>query len=284
MASTVLMQEPVSVIIPTYNRTEFLKNAIDSVLAQTYAHYELIIVDDGSEDNTAELVSSYGRNLSYIRQQNRGPAAARNAGIEAARYDLLAFLDSDDWFDKEKLATQLTCMQQHPNYLISHTQEVWYRRGRLLNQKKKHQKPDGFIFAQSLKLCAVGMSTVMARRKLFDLVGGFDENLPCCEDYDLWLRASIRHPFLLVDKPLTYKNGGRPDQLSSLHRIGMDKYRIRAIEKVLAANGLSAEQRQQAASELFKKCRIYGNGCIKYGRLEEGATYLDLAERHSVIS
>jgi len=274
------MQEPVSVIIPTYNRARFLKKAIDSVLAQTYPHYELIVVDDGSEDNTAELVSSYGHKLKYVKQQNRGAAAARNTGIEAARYDLLVFLDSDDWFDPEKLAEQLAHMQRHPDYLISHTQEVWYRRGKLLNQKKKHQKPEGFIFTQSLKLCAVGMSTVMARRQLFDLVGGFDESLPCCEDYDLWLRASIRHPFLLVDKPLTCKAGGRPDQLSTLFRVGIDKYRIRAIEKILAADGLSAEQRRLATRELAKKCRIYGNGCIKHGRLEEGATYLDLASQH----
>ena len=109
------MQEPVSVIIPTYNRAEFLKKAIDSVLAQTYPHYELLVVDDGSEDNTAELVSSYGHKLRYIKQQNRGAAAARNAGIEAARYDLLAFLDSDDWFDAEKLAEQLAHMQQRPD-------------------------------------------------------------------------------------------------------------------------------------------------------------------------
>ena len=274
-----LMQEPVSIIIPTYNRAGLLAKAINSVLFQTYRHFELIVVDDGSEDNTAEAVAAYGSDLVYIRQKNQGPAAARNTGIKAARYDLIAFLDSDDWFDRKKLADQLAFMERHPEYLISHTQEVWYRRGKLLNQKKKHTKSHGFIFAQSLKLCAVSMSTVIARRQLFEHVGFFDEELPCCEDYDFWLRVSIEHPFLLIDSPLTYKDGGRPDQVSHIYRIGMDKYRIKSIQKILNTN-LTNEQRRLAVQEFVNKCTIYGDGCIKYGRPDEGAKYHNLAKLH----
>src|SRR5210317_126596 len=161
----------ISVIIPTYNRAERLGKSIDSVLNQSYQDFELIIVDDGSDDNTAEVIESYSSDIVYLRQENSGPAAARNRGIEKARYDLLAFLDSDDWFAKNKLETQMESMNRNPSYLISHTQETWYRNGNILNQKVKHRKNNGDIFKQSLELCAVGMSTVMIRRETFERYG-----------------------------------------------------------------------------------------------------------------
>lgn len=278
------MCEPVSVIIPTYNRKGFLKKAIDSVFAQTYEHFELIVVDDGSDDGTAELVAEYPREIVSVRQGNRGPAAARNAGIRKARYPLIAFLDSDDRFDSRKLALQAAAMQENPSFLISHTQEIWFRRGELLNQKKKHRKRSGDIFEQSLQLCAVGMSTVMARKGLFDEVGLFDEDLPCCEDYDLWLRASIDHRFLLVDESLTIKDGGRPDQVSYQYRVGMDRFRIESILKVLDSGRLTPGQKGQAREELVKKCLVYGNGCLKHGRLEDAKRYLELARIHESLA
>ena len=266
----------VSVIIPTYNRAKRLGKAIDSVLNQSHQDFELIIVDDGSDDNTAEVIESYSSDIVYLRQENSGPAAARNRGIEKARYDILAFLDSDDWFAENKLETQLEAMQQNPSHLISHTQETWYRNGKILNQKVKHRKNSGEIFRQSLELCAVGMSTVMVRREIFERYGLFDEDLPCCEDYDLWLRVSAEQEFLLVDEPLTLKDGGRADQVSTIYRVGMDKFRIKAIMKILTSGGLTAEQTWMALRELENKCRIYGNGCIKHGKAEEGNYYLNL--------
>ena len=244
---------PVSVIIPTYNRAGFLAQAIDSVLAQSYANFELIVVDDGSIDETQPLLASYGTALVSLSQENRGPAAARNAGIMAARHPLLAFLDSDDRFTKNKLALQVAAMEAQPELLISHTQETWFRNGRHLNQKKRHAKAGGDIFARSLALCVVGMSTVMARRELVDRVGLFDESFPCCEDYELWLRASAAHPFLLVDAPLTVKHGGREDQVSIQFKTGMDSFRIRAMEKLLADIPLTPEQSRLAREELIRK-------------------------------
>jgi len=267
----------ISVIIPTYNRQEFLVRAIESVLGQTCADFELIVVDDGSTDDTARCVAGYGGQVRYVYQENRGPAAARNTGIRAAEGELLAFLDSDDRFAPEKLAVQQAAMAARPDYLISHTDEIWYRRGELLHQKKKHHRPHGFIFSQCLKLCVVGMSTVMARREFFARIGYFDEELPCCEDYDLWLRASVFLPFLKVDRPLTIKDGGRPDQVSVRFRAGMDKFRIRAMVKLLGRQDLRDEQRTLARRELARKCRIYGNGCVKHGRPEEGRYYAELA-------
>jgi len=272
------MEKYISVIIPTYNRQDFLKKAIDSVLAQTYPHFELIVVDDGSDDDTAGLVAGYNRDIVFIQQGNRGPAAARNAGIRAARHEMLAFLDSDDRFAENKLEEQLRVMQENPALLISHTQETWFRNGRILNQKAKHNKNSGNIFGQSLKLCAVSMSTVMVRGEIFDRFGLFDEEFKCCEDYEFWLRVSAAEDFLLIDEPLTLKDGGRDDQVSSIYRTGMDRFRITAIAKILGSGRLNPAQTRLAIAELSSKCRIYGNGCVKHGRQEEGRYYLALPE------
>ncbi|MDA3970982.1 MAG: glycosyltransferase family A protein [Desulfobulbaceae bacterium] len=272
---------PVTVIIPTYNRSGgLLEKAIDSVLGQTWQNFELLIVDDGSTDNTAALLHQrYGKTIQILKMQNRGPGAARNHGVQQASHDLIAFLDSDDWWDKKKLELQVQVMAENPATLISHTDEVWYRHGKFLNQKKKHTRPHGDIFSQCLPLCCVGMSTVMMRRSFFAVAGSFDESLPCCEDYDLWLRGSGRVEFFKIDQPLTYKQGGREDQVSMYYRVGMDQFRIASLEKCLHLNGFSAQQRSLLAMELVRKCTIYGNGCIKHNRLEVGQKYLDLAER-----
>jgi len=272
---------PVSIIIPTHNRAGFLAQAIDSVLAQTYTNFELIVVDDGSTDETQSLLASYGKALICLRQENRGPAAARNAGVRAARHSLLAFLDSDDQFIRNKLALQTAAMEAQPDLLISHTRETWFRNGQHLNQKKRHTKEGGDIFARNLALCMVGMSTVMARRELFDRIGLFDETFPCCEDYEFWLRVSVAHPFLLVDTPLTIKHGGRPDQVSAQFQTGTDRFRIQALEKLLFAAPLTAAQSRLAREELVRKAVLYGNGCLKHGRPEEGQHCLSLAVQHS---
>ena len=274
------MSEPVSVIIPTYNRRDYLRQAIASVVTQDHP-FELIVVDDGSDDGTDLIIPGDDHRIRYIRQTNRGAATARNTGLRAASHDLIAFLDSDDRFVAGKLGLQAAAMRAHPQYLVSHTEEIWYRRGVLLQQKRKHRKEEGDLFARSLKLCVVGMSTVMVRRKLFETVGLFNESLPCCEDYDLWLRVACRFPFLLVKEALTIKEGGRADQLSVRHRIGMDRFRIASIRALLDSGLLSAEQRLLARTELVKKCRIYGTGCLKHGR-PEGQEYLDLARQLDV--
>ncbi|MFC1844584.1 glycosyltransferase family 2 protein [Thermodesulfobacteriota bacterium] len=276
----------VSVIIPTYNRAQSLKKAIDSVLAQSHKDFELIIVDDGSDDNTAELVEKYTHDIVYLKQKNRGPAAARNRGIERARYNLLAFLDSDDWFAENKLAAQIKAMQKNSLFRISHTNEIWYRNGQILNQKFKHKKNSGDIFSQSLQLCAVSMSTVMLKSEIFEHYGLFDEDFPCCEDYEFWLRVSTEEKFLLLEEPLTLKDGGRADQVSTIYRTGMDKFRIQAIIKILVSGRLNDHQTDLALNELESKCRIYGTGCIKHGRSEEGEYYLGLpekAKRHQAV-
>ena len=273
----------ISVIIPTYNRAGFLEQAIASVLNQNLACGEILVVDDGSSDATSEIVGRISRDaevsIHYLYQENKGASVARNKGIAEARYDLLCFLDSDDRWAPRKLEMQLEAMEREPQYLISHTREIWYRQGVRVNQKKNHAPPHGEIFQRALQMCVVGMSTVMVRRELFARYGLFDEEMLCCEDYDLWLRVSRKEQFLLVDEALTLKDGGRADQLSVVHRLGMDTWRIGSLCRLLQDGRLNSEQYAQALTELERKCRIYGKGCIKHGRPEEGRYYLNLPER-----
>jgi glycosyltransferase involved in cell wall biosynthesis len=275
----------ISVIIPTYNREKFIGRAIRSVLRQTIACSEILVIDDGSMDQTATLVRSLRASSSvpihFFYQQNKGVAAARNLGIQRAQSEFIAFLDSDDHWRKDKLAQQVRAMKGDPDFLISHTKEQWLRGGVHLNQKKKHIPRHGDIFDHCLQLCAVGMSTVMVRKELFATVGFFSPGLPCCEDYDFLLRVSCRYPFLLVDKSLTIKEGGREDQLSFQYRVGMDKLRIHAIMGLLeGSTPLTREQHSLALGELQQKCQLYGLGCIKHGKFDEGTAYLNVYKRY----
>lgn len=273
---------PISVIIPSYNRAAFLPRAVTSVLNQSGKCSEIIIVDDGSDDNTRVIVEGMkatANRIRYIYQENKGPASARNTGITKSSYPFLAFLDSDDHWHRKKLETQYGALSRRPEYLISHTREKWLRRGEHLNQKKKHIPRHGDIFSHCLELCGVGMSTVMARKELFEENGLFDTSLRCCEDYDYWLRISCRHRFLLIDEPLTVKEGGRDDQVSFQYRVGMDKLRITAIHNLLEDGCLNTTQRHLARMELIKKAEIYGKGCLRHNKKEEAEYYLGLARR-----
>ena len=274
----------ISVIIPTFNRADFLSRSILSVVQQTLSPAELIIVDDGSTDNTAQIVQDLAGDshipIKYLYQKNSGAAAARNIGIRTSSHEYLAFLDSDDWWLPGKLAQQYQAMVRQPHYLISHTREIWYRNDKRVNQKKKHDPPHGDIFEPSLRMCMVGMSTVMAKKACFHTFGYFDEQLPCCEDYDLWIRVSCQIPFLRIDTPLICKDGGRDDQLSFIHRMGMDTFRIQALCNLLEGGSLSEKQRSLTIIELRRKCIIYGNGCLKHGRQQEGQRYLQLPNKY----
>ena len=269
----------VSVIIPTFNRAWALGSAIDSVLAQSYRDFELIVVDDDSTDNTNALLTQYGNTIQVLPQANRGVSAARNRGIHAARGSLIAFLDSDDEWLPGKLAVQVEFFKQNPYAKICQTEETWIRDGRRVNPKKHHKKPAGDIFKPSLHLCLVSPSAVMIRRALFDRVGFFDETLPACEDYDMWLRISCRYPVDLIDTPLIIKRGGHADQLSRM--AGLDKYRIKSIARLMEGEHLSEVQRQASMVVFTEKCRIYANGCRKRGKFDEADYYEGLAWDYS---
>jgi glycosyltransferase involved in cell wall biosynthesis len=266
----------VSVIIPTYNRGWILTEAIDSVLAQDYKDYELIVVDDGSTDNTREILDTYGRDIVVLRQTNKGVSAARNRGIAQAGGQLVAFLDSDDIWQPRKLSRQVDFFKLNPDAVINQTEEIWIRNGVRVNPKDRHRKPSGMIFERSLGLCLVSPSAVMIQKTLFDAVGVFDENLPACEDYDLWLRISCRYPVHLIDTPLIIKRGGHGDQLSNA--AGLDRFRIRSLKKIIESRQLTESEYRAAVSTLQDKCAIYAGGCRKRGREAEAASYEALAE------
>jgi glycosyltransferase involved in cell wall biosynthesis len=266
----------VSVILPTYNRGWILTEAIDSVLAQEYTDYELIVVDDGSTDNTREILDAYGQDIIVFRQANKGVSTARNRGIAEAGGQLVAFLDSDDLWLPRKLLRQVDFFKFNPTAVINQTEEIWIRNGVRVNPKDRHRKPSGMIFERSLGLCLVSPSAVMIRKTLFDAVGVFDESLPACEDYDLWLRISCRYPVHLIDAPLIIKRGGHGDQLSKAP--GLDRFRIQALGKIIENGRLTESQYRAAVYNIQDKCVIYAGGCRKRGREAEAKYYEALAE------
>ena len=268
----------VSVIIPTYNRGWILTEAIDSVLAQDYEDYELIVVDDGSTDNTREILDDYGQDIMVLRQANKGVSAARNRGIAEAGGQLVAFLDSDDLWLPRKLSRQVDFFKLNPAAVINQTEEIWIRNGVRVNPKDRHRKPSGMIFERSLGLCLISPSAVMIKKPLFDAVGVFDENLPACEDYDLWLRVSCRYPVHLIDTPLIIKRGGHGDQLSKAP--GLDRFRIQSLEKIIESGRLTDTQRLVTLQTLQEKCGIYADGCRKREREAEAKYYYGLHHKY----
>jgi glycosyltransferase involved in cell wall biosynthesis len=266
----------VSVIIPTFNRAHKIARAVASVLYQTFANYEILVVDDGSEDATSKALAPFLPHIQCItHSSNLGVSAARNTGIKASDSPLIAFLDSDDYWLPEKLAAQVSFFSEHPEAVACQTEERWIRRGVRVNPMKKHFKPSGQIFEPSLKLCVVSPSAVVVKRSLLEEVGVFDEGFPVCEDYDLWLRISWKYPIWLIPQPLVIKEGGSPDQLSRSIE-GMDRYRIRAIARLIGSGCLTEKQATAALKELRFKCRVYGNGCLRRGKKKEGEYYLSL--------
>ena len=266
----------VSVIIPTYNRAGWVCQAIDSVLAQEYKDFEIIVVDDGSVDDTQMRLFGYKNKIRVHTQKNKGVSAARNAGISMAGGDLIAFLDSDDLWLPKKLSVQTDFFQKHKDAMICQTEELWIRNGRRVNPKKRHKKLSGMIYEPSLDLCLVSPSAVMIRSVLFDITGNFDESLPACEDYDLWLRISCRFPVYLIDEPQIIKQGGHDDQLSRMPCL--DKFRIRALQKMVNSGCLNAELLKKTLKTIKKKCCIYATGCQKRGRYLEAQKYLNMAD------
>jgi glycosyltransferase involved in cell wall biosynthesis len=252
-----------------------LPDAVNSVLAQSYRNFELIVVDDGSTDKTAGALDGYGDALRLISQRRLGVAAARNTGARAARGEYFAFLDSDDLWTAKKLAVQTTFMIETPPVQICQTEEVWIRRGTRVNPKKTHRKPSGDIFRRSLERCLVSPSAVMMTRRLFESVGGFDERLWVCEDYDLWLRIAIDHEVPLISRPLVVKRGGHADQLSR-SMWGTDRFRVAALAKLLRS-GLRGEKRRWAINEVQRKVKILSAGARKRGRQQEALDYEQLA-------
>ncbi|MDP2924600.1 MAG: glycosyltransferase [Candidatus Omnitrophota bacterium] len=265
-----------SIIIPTYNREKFLKIAIRSVLEQSSDDYELIVVDDGSKDNTKKLFDDLGdKKAKYLYQRHQGVSSARNKGIAKAKGEFICFLDSDDRFRHNKLEITYQYIKKYPEYKIFHTEEIWYRRGQLLPQKIYHKKPTGFVFESAAKLCSISISTAAIKRDIFNEIGLFDETMPACEDYDFWLRLTHRQPVFLIPQYLTIKEGGHPDQ-QSIKFPAMDTLRIYALQKILESGELNKKNHKIALNELKIKCEIFIKGALKRGKVKEIQHYQKL--------
>ena len=269
----------ISVVIPTFNRADLLPRAIDSVRAQSLAPAEIIIVDDGSTDDTEPLIGSRYPECRYIYQDNRGVSAARNRGIRAARGDWIALLDSDDTWLPTKLATQRERLAREPSMLLCHTEERWVRNGTRVNQMKKHAKSGGWIFRLCLPLCAISPSSTLIHRRLFEDVGLFDESLPACEDYDLWLRICARYPVTFEDREQIVKYGGHDDQLSRKHW-GMDRFRVQALCKIIESGTLGPGDLRAAADMLIRKAEILAQGARKRDNEERYGAYRTLIRQY----
>ena len=271
----------ISVIIPSYNRAHVLGRALDSILMQSYSADEIIVIDDGSRDGTAELLSHYPQIKVIHSSKNRGVSAARNQGIQAARNEWIAFLDSDDAWMPEKLAQQVTAVQNATGMRFVHTDEIWIRRGKRVNPMHKHAKPDGWIYQASLALCCVSPSSVLLHRSVLDACGLFDESLPACEDYDLWLRIFCHYPVRLVRQKLTVKYGGHADQLSQKYW-GMDRFRVTTLCKLLDSQHLNNDNSAQTLKMLQTKCEILAKGARKRRKYREAARYEQIVERYTL--
>jgi len=242
-----------------------LRDAVDSVLSQSWRDFELIVVDDGSTDGTRRLLESYGGKLKIHGGGRHGVAAARNLGARKAAGRWLAFLDSDDLWLPEKLELQLAALHDNPRYRFCHTDELWVRKGRRVNPMDKHAKRGGRIFEWCLPMCRISPSSAVIDSRLFADLGGFDCRYRVCEDYEFWLRLTSAEPVLYLDKPLLVKRGGHDDQLSASHW-GFDRWRVRALRKTLDTCTLTAGQRRAALEELLRKAAILESGYAKHGK------------------
>ncbi|MBI5097985.1 MAG: glycosyltransferase [Nitrospirae bacterium] len=258
----------VTVIVPVYNRQQTVRRAIDSVLFQSYMPEKIVVVNDGSTDGTQEILKSYGDKLTLVSlPENSGPSRARNEGIQYAKTDWVAFLDSDDSWEKNKLKDQVEYLRRHPFYQILQSEEIWIRNGVRVNPCKHHAKPEGWIWEPSLERCLVSPSGVLVKKSLLEKYGLFDEGLPVCEDYDLWLKISRHHPVGLEPSFSVIKYGGHESQLSRKYP-AMDRFRMKSLVRLLG-NEPHPDFKKKIINVLAKKLKILIKGFEKRESREE---------------
>ena len=257
----------ISVVIPTLNRINTLQRALDSAINQTYKAAEIIVVDNGSSDGTLKFLREQYPKITILTENKIGVSSARNKGIKKSINQWIALLDSDDAWHPRKLEIQTSMLDSAlKEYNLIHTDEVWFRNNKHINQMKKHKKQGGYIFERCLSLCCISPSSVLFKKNILDKVGLFDESLPVCEDYDMWLKICSSEEVLFAQDKLTYKYGGHKDQLSKSYW-GMDRFRIKSIENIIKNFDLTYKQKKQAKKELIKKLKIIINGAFKRNNL-----------------
>lgn len=231
----------VSVIIPTYNSAAFLQETIESVLGQTYSDFEIIVVDDGSTDETERVMQSFGTRVSYVKQENKGVSAARNQGIKLARARYVAFLDSDDLWVPQKLAEQVPLLDEDPEIGLVYSDWAVVTEHGVAEPSFHSTRPgaSGYVFNELVRTGFILTSGTVVRRSCLDEVGDFDESLSVAEDYDLWLRICYRWKVAVVNKALVTKrswDGSLSSDLpkTALGRIALFKKALRDIPNMTA--------------------------------------------------
>jgi glycosyltransferase involved in cell wall biosynthesis len=223
----------ISVIIPTYNRGEYICETIESVFEQTYKDFEIIIVDDGSTDDTRQLIEPYLSRIKYIYQENAGVSAARNTGIIASESEYVAFLDSDDLWLTNKLKLQMEFLDSNPQLGMVYADACMFSNDQIIYSsflKLKKFTSYGYIFGNLIKEDFIITSTVLVRREVFKDVGTFDESLSVAEDYDMWLRIARKYQIGLINECLV-KYRKHNTNISSLKSITYPDMEIRVLKK-----------------------------------------------------
>lgn len=268
----------VSIIIPTYNCARYIGRALDSVCAQTYKDYEILLVDDGSTDDTKDVVMQYGRKVAYLYQQNRGVSAARNHAISKASGELLAYLDADDMWYSEKLERQVAFLDAHQECGMLHSEiSVINEQDEILhvrfNEETKRPVPQGYCLLELLKRSHIQTLTVVERRKCFDRAGVFDERLPIAQDYLHWIMiAAEGYGVGYLAEPLGKYRWRTGSLMGSPTRLLQDYVRICDI--LLQEKQFASQHGEEAAA-------ILRNNLF---RVQRNLAYLDRIEGRRVDS
>lgn len=249
----------VSVVVATYNMGKYLPAAIDSILAQTYRNFEIVVVDDGSTDDTSAVIAPYvhGSRFTYTAQSNLGQPKAKNAGVRLSRGELIAFCDADDVWLPKKLELQVECFLDHPHVAVvsSEIREI-DDTGREVGSRDVPRYSGRILDKLLIKNC-ISFGTAVIRKDVFDVVGGFDDSLPMGIDWDLWLRVAVNHEFLHLDE-VTYLYRVWPGQMSQNYR-GRYENAFRILDKFFTTNPevVSGSLRRRAyADTYFERGRI----------------------------
>lgn len=264
----------VSVIIPTYNRSAFLRSALESVTSQSYPIKEILVIDDGSTDQTVENLTPNFKSVIFIRQENQGVSAARNTGIKKATGEWIALLDSDDLWTVGKIEKQIAHLRQNPKIKACHSGEEWVRNGNPVKVPTRLNKSNDGLFSRSLDRCIICPSSILIHRSVFKKIGIFDEDLPLCEDYDFWIRLLLHYEIGLVKEALVIKQGGHSDQLST-STWGLDRFRVQSLEKILASEPLNPNQKIAILSVIAHKADLLSKGFSKHEKREEAIFYMN---------
>ncbi len=261
----------ISVIIPTYNNEKFIAETIESVLSQTYKDYEIIVIDDGSTDNTCEILLPYMDKIRYHYKKNGGIASATNAGIKLSKAKYVAFLDHDDLWVPDKLKTQIECFNKNPKIGLAYSKYSTFKNGKTL-RKKPRKGYTGWIFSELISKSFILTSTVMVKTECLDVVGNFDEFFTLAVADELFLRIAMNYQCFFIDKELTkYRIH---DRNASRNVITYDKELVEVYKKFYDNNyNLSKKDKKLLKKRIARYSLKVAKVLCRQGQLEESKKY-----------